>query len=210
MEEQLKWKTEQRKISDLIPTDANPRKLSAKGRERLKNKIKKLGVFEIPAVDEKDKLLNFNQRLKILLMLGMGNEYIDVRVPNRPLTEEERKEIVLSSNIHEGEWDVDILESDYADIDLSEIGMEDSIMSELEKVLQEEEDEQEDEKPEMPIVAEFSEKYEAFVIVASNEIDANYIKEILQVSSEQCYKSSHVGSSQVISAKKFMELWKQR
>ncbi|UZR93148.1 DNA modification methylase [Chondrinema litorale] len=132
MQKPLNWTTEKRKIADLIPTETNPRKLSLEGRERLKNKLEKLGVFEIPAVDENNQLLNFNQRLKILLALGKGQELIDVRVPNRPITLSERKEIVLSSNLHEGEWDIEILESDYADIDFDAVGLEmDKLMMEF-------------------------------------------------------------------------------
>lgn len=205
--EQLEWHTEQRRIRDLVPTERNPRKLSENDRRRLEEKIRKLGVFEIPTIDHTGQLLNFNQRLKVLLALGRGDSTIDVRVPNRPLTDSERKEIILSSNIHEGEWDSEILNADYSGLDMAALGMDDDIMAGLEEELAEQEPPTAEPAPELPITAKFSEKYTAFVIVARNEIDANYLAEAFGLDQEKCYKSSAIGTSHVIRAEKFIELW---
>ncbi|WP_151088778.1 hypothetical protein [Hymenobacter baengnokdamensis] len=60
-------------------------------------------------------------------------------------------------------------------------------------------------EPEYPIVAEFSEKYTAFVIVCRNEIDENNVRELLGVDKRQSYKSQEVGQTHVIDAKAFAE-----
>jgi hypothetical protein len=125
MKQELTWITEQRKIKELVPLERNPfGKINREKKKRLENKITRLGVFEIPTIDLNNDLLTFNKRAHILVALGRGEETIDVRVPERPLTEDERKEIILASNVHEGEWDELILKEDFSDIDLGEVGVD--------------------------------------------------------------------------------------
>jgi len=49
---------------------------------------------------------------------------IDVRVPNRQLTKKELKEYNLISNTHAGEWDFEIMEVEFADIEIEEWDIE--------------------------------------------------------------------------------------
>jgi len=107
----LVWHTEKRKVKDLVPFDKNPRTLSSFQEEKLKASLEKFGLVEIPAIDIDNKLIAGHQRIKILLLLNRGNEEIDVRVPNRKLTEEEFVEYNLRSNISAGEWSFEELRS---------------------------------------------------------------------------------------------------
>lgn len=109
MEEQLVWRTEQRKINDLIPFLHNPRQMTEKQVEMLTKSLKKFGLVEIPAIDTDNTIIAGHQRLKILQILGKGEEIIDVRVPNRKLTPEEFSEYNLRSNKNVGGWDFDEL-----------------------------------------------------------------------------------------------------
>ena len=129
---------------------------------------------------------------------------IDVRVPNRELTEQERKEIILNSNIHEGSWIEEILKEDFEDIDLSVLGLDIEIEEEEPIQL----DDEEPTEPEYPIVQKMSEKYTAIVIVCTNEIDETHVSKILSLDKEQCYKKNQIGNTHVVSAKKFIDLWK--
>ena len=196
----LVWSTEKRLIKELIPLEKNPfGKVKKDGRKRLQEKIKKLGIFEIPTIDFENTLLTFNKRHYALMTLGRGEEEIDVRIPNRLLTDIERKEIILASNVHEGEWEKDILLADYADIDNDFMGMDDDFF----KVdIPETEDETE---AEFPIVQKFSEKYDAVVIIVDNEIDRNCLFTMLGLNTEKCYKTQRTGVSQVISFKQFLD-----
>lgn len=105
----LTWHTEQRKISDLIPFADNPRRLTDKQAKDLKKSLEKFGLVEIPAIDTDNKIIAGHQRLKIMALLERGEEMIDVRVPNRKLTDQEFLEYNLRSNKNTGEWDFDIL-----------------------------------------------------------------------------------------------------
>ncbi len=117
----LIWHTEKRKIKDLVPYELNPRKLSNEQAEKLKESLTKFNLVEIPVIDTHNKILAGHQRIKIMLLLGRGNEEIDVRIPNRELTREEFKEYNLRSNIQAGDWDMELL-SDLDESFLSEVG----------------------------------------------------------------------------------------
>lgn len=112
----LTWHTEGRRVKDLLPFKHNPRILSEKQRKDLERSIKKFNLVEIPAVDTDGKIIAGHQRIAVMQLLGRGDEIIDVRVPNRPLSEAEYKEYLLISNRVHGDWDFEAL-SQYFDIE---------------------------------------------------------------------------------------------
>ena len=107
--EKLKWHTEKRIINQLIPYENNPRIMTEKQKNDLQKSLNKFDLVEIPAIDVDNKIIAGHQRLKILQLLGRGEEEIDVRIPNRKLTDEEFREYNLRSNKNMGDWDWDLL-----------------------------------------------------------------------------------------------------
>ena len=105
----LKWHTEKRIINQLIPYENNPRIMTEKQKADLQKSLEEFDLVEIPAIDTDNKIIAGHQRLKIMQMLGRGDEEIDVRIPNRKLTEDEFKRYNLRSNKNTGEWDWDLL-----------------------------------------------------------------------------------------------------
>ena len=63
-----------------------------------------------------------HQRLKILILLGRGEEEIEVRVANRELTDKEFQEYNIRSNRNLGSWDFDLLANAFDSADLVEWG----------------------------------------------------------------------------------------
>lgn len=121
----LEWNVITVKLSDLKPLEKNPfGKIGNLERNRLRKKLEKLGSFDIPTIDTDKILLTFNKRHHILMEIWGPDEKIHAMFPSRELTEEERKEIILSSNIHEGEWIMDILDEDFFDVDFEDIGLD--------------------------------------------------------------------------------------
>lgn len=130
--ENLEWSTITKKVSEIIPWEHNPRKLSAEQEHHLTESLRKFGLVEIPALNLDNTLLAGHQRCKVLMLLGKGNDLIDVRVPNRMLTEEEVKEYNIRSNANTGSWDLEILKSDlFQDIDLGGIGIDLELIGKL-------------------------------------------------------------------------------
>lgn len=119
----LEWHTEQRKVKDLIPYEYNPRILTEAKKLKLRESLEKFNLAEIPAINTDDKIIAGHQRVIVLLEIGRGDDLIDVRVPNRQLTEQEFKEYNVRSNIGAGEWDLDVLNAIFDDIDLLSLGL---------------------------------------------------------------------------------------
>lgn len=112
----LVWTTEKRKINDLTPFEKSPRKLSKLQLESLKKSLEIFDLVEIPAVDSDNIILAGHQRIKVLQLLGRGEEEIDVRIPNRKLSKEEAERYLLGSNAIHADWDFDLLKD--FDLDL--------------------------------------------------------------------------------------------
>jgi len=109
--EKLEWFTVRRKVNDLIPFEKNPRTMSEKQIEDLKVSLQTFNLVEVPAIDLDGTIVAGHQRVKILQLLDRGEEEIDVRIPNRKLTDEEYKQYLLTSNSLKGDWDYDLLKN---------------------------------------------------------------------------------------------------
>lgn len=105
----LKWHNEQRLVKELIPYEHNPRKLTKDQHDQLTKSLKKFDMVETPVINLDNKLIVGHMRLKVMAELGMTNDLIDVRVPNRQLTPKEHEEYLIRSNKNTGEFDFDIL-----------------------------------------------------------------------------------------------------
>lgn len=109
--QKLHWSTVQKTINSLISQDVNPRVITDKQMSDLTRSLKKYNLVEIPAIDTDGKILAGHQRIKALQLIGRGDEVIDVRIPNRKLTEKESKEYLIASNKLGGDWDFDLLKT---------------------------------------------------------------------------------------------------
>lgn len=109
MEEKFVWHNEKRKINDLIPFQGNPRRMTEKQKNDLKESLKRFNLMSIPVINTDNVIISGHQRLKILQLLGRGKEEVDVRVPNRKLNDKELREANLRENKNLGEWEWDLL-----------------------------------------------------------------------------------------------------
>lgn len=107
MTSQIQWKTERRKVKDLKPLDKNPRKITKAAIEKMKDRISKRGFHDVIKLDTNGVILSGNVRTEALTALKIDE--VNVLVPSRILTKDERNAIVLESNRHDGEWDVTML-----------------------------------------------------------------------------------------------------
>lgn len=212
----LDWHTEKRLVKDLIPYEFNPRTLTEDKKQKLIDSIEKFNLVEIPVINLDNTIIAGHQRIIILGVLERENEIIDVRVPNRQLTELELKEYNLRSNISIGDWVADMLKENFDDIDLVGIGLDFDF--DLNEMLDEEKQvtafEQKfneiPNEPVYPIVAKYNEKYSAVIIVAKNITDLTFLQTVLNLGNEASYKSERIGQTHVIDAKKFQQLWEKK
>jgi DNA modification methylase len=119
----LEWTTTPRKVNDLLALEINPRKITDSKRKELTASLEKFNLADIPVINYDNTILSGHQRVAVLQLLGRGEELIDVRCPNRKLTTAEAKEYMLIANTHSGTFDLDALQAEFADIDLSITGL---------------------------------------------------------------------------------------
>lgn len=121
---ELQWHNEQRKVNDLLPLEINPRTITAERKLKLVESLGKFNLVDLPVINLDEKLISGHQRCASLQLMGRGEEIIEVRVPNRLLTEKEVKEYNILANTHAGEFNVDMLLESFGDIDLSGLGLD--------------------------------------------------------------------------------------
>lgn len=113
---EIKWKSEKRKLSDLIPWEKNPRRMTDEAFEKLVKQIKD-GGFTAPIIINTDnKIIAGHQRRLALLELGYKNDEVPVRVPNRELTKDEFEFLAIGDNKNIGEFDYEALSKNF-DVD---------------------------------------------------------------------------------------------
>lgn len=146
MAKQINWRTEVRKVDDLVPYEKNPRTLSDKQREDLEASITKFNLVEIPAINTDNTVVAGHARLKIMQLLGRGQEEIEVRVPDRKLTKKEFEEYLLRSNKNTGSWDYELLKEFDTEF-LLDVGFDDTDLSDIwDDVLEIDDDDFDEEK----------------------------------------------------------------
>lgn len=117
-----------RRVADLHPLPNNPRKIDKAGLARLTDSIKINGFWEHrpAAIEEQNGILvvlDGNQRLAVSKKLKLKE------IPTMlysDLTDDERNDIILRSNINNGEWNFGTLQTDpaFEDVDFGFIGLD--------------------------------------------------------------------------------------
>src|SRR6185436_12395466 len=101
----LQWSSKKVKPLDLTEMPGNPRTITAKAEADLEQSLAKFGLAELPIVDADNTIIAGHRRIKLLIKQKKGNDPVEVRVPNRKLTEKERKRYNILSNVDYGIWD---------------------------------------------------------------------------------------------------------
>lgn len=194
----LEWKTVQRTVSELQNFDKNPRTLTPHRRKQLLKSLKKYNLADTPVINTDNTVISGNKRLELLHTLGRSNETIDVRIPNRLLTEDEVKQLNVMFNTHNGEWDWNIFQKHFKEIDTDLIPIDIPDFDSEDEQFKKEFNKYNDTNAVYPIVPRFLEKYEAFIFIAKNEIDANWIREKFNMQKMKSYKRALYSRSNII------------
>ena len=93
----ITWTNEKRKLSDLIPWEINPATIDKAEAKRLEESLAEFGQVETIAISPTNEIYDGHQRQTVWSASAkFGKDYeVDVRVSSRPLTERERKKLVI-------------------------------------------------------------------------------------------------------------------
>ena len=150
-------KTLRVKAKELKTGFGNPRKITKKKKDELKQSLEQFGDFGLFLIDEKMNIIAGNQRLSVIMEMNPEQELLCKQLIG--YTRSELKAINIKDNTHSGEWDLDMLADWTADLQI-DLGLD---------LKTEEEDERKigDMEP-----VRF-ERYNYVVIACDNEIDYN-------------------------------------
>lgn len=124
----INWIPQKRKVADLKHWEKNPRKISESKFAELKEKISKRGFHDVIKIDTDNMILSGNMRQDALIALGI--EEVNVLVPDRELTVEEKVLVGIESNVLAGDWDAEALK-EFDTATLLESGLGDEELSSL-------------------------------------------------------------------------------
>ena len=121
----ITWTNERRRLGDLTPWPINPRQIKKDEAARLSQSLDEFAQVETIAVGPDNEVYNGHQRLNVW-SADHGPDYeVDVRVSNRPLSEDERKKLTVF--LHKGaagEWDFDMMANHFDVDDLLDWGFD--------------------------------------------------------------------------------------
>lgn len=120
------WKEKTVPLSQLKPYERNPRLITKEAYDRLKDAIKKLGFHQrmvCQPIDDKGfyPIIGGHQRLKALSELGFKD--VQILVPDRALTTDEFRQLLIQDNLPFGQHDFSILAADFDMDELLEWGV---------------------------------------------------------------------------------------
>lgn len=200
MDKQKHYVPKVRKVSELIGAEYNPRKISGKEMDDLKDSIKRFGLTEFPIInmhkDRKNIIISGHQRLTACKELGIE----EVTCIEVELSVDLEKELNIRMNKAGGHFDYDILDQFFERSDLLNWGFLDSELPVIE--IPEDADIKVD-NPVYPLVPVLSEKYDYVIIVAKNEIDIAYMENYFGLEKVASYKKNQIGIGRVIDFEHF-------
>lgn len=109
------WKHEIRKISDLHPNPNNPRVITKETLKGLKKSMQENGYTHRIIVDKDNMILSGHARWLVFKEKDPTAE-IEVLAAQRELTEQEIKHAIIGHNVDGGEWNIEELQMNFADI----------------------------------------------------------------------------------------------
>jgi hypothetical protein len=192
-------KVKNAKISDLIPDDKNANKGTEYGKHLMDKSFRQFGAGRSILLDKNNKIIAGNKSTEQCAEIGIedviivesdGTKLIAVKRTDIDIDTKQGRDLCLADNATQKanlEWDKDIVQSlaSTFDIEVKEWGIDiPETIETLEKInLNDAEFETginkyNDKNCQLPIVKEFFETHECFIIPIHNEIDEKFIREI--------------------------------
>lgn len=139
-----------------------------------------------------------NQKVRACKELGWKSIRCKVLPPETPV--KKLREYAMKDNLHYGEDDKDAIANEWKDFqaELADWGMEFD-QPKAKDPFRERFEAMNNDSAVYPLLPKFDEKHELFIIQSSNQVDSNWLREVLGMQHMRSYKTGKVGKSNVIS-----------
>jgi hypothetical protein len=131
-----------------------------------------------------------NKRLRALQILKYDEIPEGWAISASDLTDAQKKRFKIADNVNHGAWDLDIVLEDYSEDEAKSWGIEIPKSKKKNATFQEKFNGITDDDAKMPIVPDFMEDYNAFIIVTKNEIDEIFIRNLFKIA-EPTHDNQH-------------------
>ncbi len=184
-------------ISEIRGHPKNPRKISLRDKEELRQSLSRFGLIDKPIVNTDMTLIGGHQR--IALLKEDGRTDVLCMVAEKQLTEKEVEELLIRHNKNRGEWDNDLLGKWDFDSLLSYGFNPADLPTAIDEALTKEQAD-----PVFPLVPRMSETYDYVIVIAKNEIEKANLHNFFELEANIDYKvPSRVGVGRVVTFEKF-------
>ena len=189
----------------------NPRLVKKERYEATKRSIEEspemLNLRELIVVEYmEDRYVVVCGNLRLRACKELGYKTVPCKVLPGDTPAKKLREYAAKDNINYGEDDKDIIANEWAEFqtELADWGMEFEQPKQKDK-FRERFDAMDNDSAVYPLIPKYDEKHELFIIQSSNEVDSNWLREILDMQHMRSYKTGKVSKSNVISIKDFRE-----
>ena len=154
------------RAGDIKTGFGNPRKITKKKKDELRQSLQMFGDFGSFIIDEENNVIAENMRLSVIKEMNPDTMVLCKKLIG--YTKAELRAINIKDNTHSGEWDIDLLADWTADLSV-DLGLDKIAKKELEERT----------IPEMELI--HYEKYDYVMIVCRNELDYNNLVRALGI-----------------------------
>ena len=189
----------------------NPRLVKKERYEATRRSIEEspemLNLRELIVVEYmEDRYVVVCGNLRLRACKELGYKTVPCKVLPGDTPSKKLREYAAKDNINYGEDDKDIIANEWAEFqtELADWGMEFEQPKQKDK-FRERFDAMDNDSAVYPLIPKYDEKHELFIIQSSNEVDSNWLREILDMQHMRSYKTGKVSKSNVISIKDFRE-----
>lgn len=189
----------------------NPRLVKKERYEATRRSIEEspemLNLRELIVVEYmEDRYVVVCGNLRLRACKELGYKTVPCKVLPGDTPAKKLREYAAKDNINYGEDDKDIIANEWAEFqtELADWGMEFEQPKQKDK-FRERFDAMDNDSAVYPLIPKYDEKHELFIIQSSNEVDSNWLREILDMQHMRSYKTGKVSKSNVISIKDFRE-----
>lgn len=201
---------ENKPIDELIDSEYNPKKCSAKEENDIRNSIMKFGIVDPLIVNmhrgRENIIIGGHQRRRICKELG----YTEIPCVIVDLEKPDEMELNLRLSKNTASIDEELVVKNFTEEVMKAVGYQIENLKSTVSTYEEKFNSITNNDCAYPLVPKFSEKYDCVIIVSKNSIDTTFLKNALGIAKAQSYKNQRTGEAMVIDIDQFKRQWESK
>lgn len=169
-------------------------------RKSIEDSPEMLQLRELIVYPYNDKYIVVCGNLRLRACKELGYNELPCKILAEETPAAKLREYATKDNVSFGENDMDVMMNEWDKSELQDWGIEfapepetDEFKERFEAIT--------DETAVYPLIPKYDEKHELFIIISSNEVDSNWLREALDMQHMESYKTGKVSKSNVVDIK---------